>query len=127
MKMTKARVFLGVCFAFFLAAVAWCAPVDPVQQEVLALEYQWSIARTPASDAAARETLYLRLIDECPAVEASEEAYWALSNLYLDDFDDPKEEKARAILEKFLERYPSSQWVAHVKNRLSWLRGENPR
>jgi TolA-binding protein len=127
MKMTKTKGFVLLCSALLFAAAAWGAPAAPDRQEALALEYQLSIARLPSSDAAAREPLFLRLIDECPATEAAEEAYWALSNLYLDDFDEPKEDKAREILEKFLKQYPSSQWVSHVKNRLSWLRGETQR
>jgi outer membrane protein assembly factor BamD (BamD/ComL family) len=103
---------------------AWGASVDPDQQEILALEYRLSIDRTPASDAAERERLFLRIIEECPETEAAEEAHWALSNLYLDDFDEPREDKAREILESFLKRYPSSQWVLHVESRLAWLQGK---
>jgi hypothetical protein len=120
-RMTTRGIF-SVSFALLFAAAAWAAPVDPARQETLALEYQLNLARTPVSDAAAREALYLRLIDECSATEAAEESYWALSNLYLDDFDEPKEDEARKILEKFLSRYPSSQWLPHVKGRLDWLR-----
>jgi len=100
------------------------APAEPEQQSALALEYLLRLTRTPASDAEAREKIYLGLIDECPVTEAAEEAHWALSNLYLDNFDGPKEDKAREILEKFLERYPSSQWRLHVENRLAYFWGK---
>jgi hypothetical protein len=103
-------------------AAAWAAPAPPEQQEFLALDYRLEISRT--QDAAGREALYLRLIGECPGVEAAEEAHWALSNLYLDDFDEPKEDKAREVLELFLKRYPSSLWAPHAESRLLWLRGE---
>ena len=101
---------------------AWGASLE--SQEALAREYQFRIARAPASDARAREELLLRLIRECPATKAAEEAYWTLSNLYLDGFAEPREERAREVLERFLERYPSSRWVPHFENRLAWLKGE---
>jgi hypothetical protein len=115
---------LWVLFGILFAGAAWSAPAEPSRQEVLALEYRLSIARTPADDAAEKEKLFLRMIEECPETEAAQEAHWALSNLYLDDFDEPQEDKARAILESFLKRYPASQWVLHVESRLAWLQGK---
>jgi hypothetical protein len=114
---------IGMLAAALLSGVSpgWGEPAEPERQVPLALEYQLSLSRTPASEAALREKLYLALIDECPVTEAAEEAYWALSNLYLDDFDEPKEDKAQEILEKFLERYPASQWRSHVEDRLAWF------
>ena len=106
------------------AAVAAVPEAELARQEALALDYQWSISRTPAHDAATREALYLRLIEECPGTEAAERAHWALSNLYLDDFDEPREDAARKILESFVKRYASSLWIAHVTDRLAWLWGE---
>ena len=103
------------------AAVAAVSETELARQEALALEYQWSIDRTPTYDAATREALYLRLIEECPETEAAERAHWALSNLYLDDFDEPREDDARKILERFVKRYASSLWIAHVTDRLAWL------
>jgi hypothetical protein len=114
---------LWVVLWIVFADAAWSAPAEPGQQETLALEYRLSIDRTSA-DPAEREKLFLRLIEECPETEAAEEAHWALSNLYLDDFDEPLEDKAREILESFLKRYPASQWVLHVKSRLAWLQGK---
>ena len=114
---------LVLCFLYpagLFQALAAPAPSD--RQESLALDYRFAISRT--TNASEREALYLRLINECPDTEIAEEAYWALSNLYLDDFDEPKEDQAREILEKFLERYPSSQWRQHVENRLSWFWGK---
>jgi outer membrane protein assembly factor BamD (BamD/ComL family) len=111
--------------ALIMASWAWGAPAEIELQEAQAREYLFQITRAPSSEVNEREALYLRLIGECPATEAAEEAHWALSNLYLDDMDEPQEEKAREILEKFLERYPTSQWAFHVKNRLAWLRGES--
>ena len=111
-------------FMYFLcqAGLLQAAPVPPDSQDFLARDYRFQISRT--TDAGEREALYLRLMDECPDTEMAEESYWALSNLYLDDFDEPKEDKAREILELFIERYPSSRWIMHVESRLLWLWGE---
>ena len=129
------KKFFCVLFLLALACLetpeAWGAPLKEAafsegteveRQEILAREYQFQISRTPSNEADEREALYLRLITECPATEAAQEAYWVLSNLYLDDMDEPQEGKAREILERFLERYPSSQWGPHVENRLVWLK-----
>jgi len=123
-----------IFYAVLLLALAWgitprtwaASLEDPEleRQEILAREYQFQIARTPVSETSAKEKLYLRLITECPATEAAEEAYWNLANFYLDDMEEPQEEKAREVLERFLERYPSSQWSPHVKNRLAWFKWE---
>lgn len=126
-KSVLLRFVLGLVLS--LSAVAEIAAAEIAEaelerQEGLALEYRWNIDRTPADDAAAREALYLRLIEECPETEAAERAHWALSNLYLDDFAEPKENDARKILEQFVARYPSSRWLLHVTDRLVWLWGE---
>ncbi|MDR1377109.1 MAG: hypothetical protein LBJ22_06330 [Synergistaceae bacterium] len=126
MGKTARGLLLGVALglALNLPAAAEVTEAERERQEALALEYRWNIDRTPADDAAAREGFYLRLIDECPETEAAERAHWALSNLYLDDFDEPRENDARQILERFVERYPSSRWVLHVTDRLAWFWGE---
>ena len=121
------KFVLGFAFSLAVAAEVATAEVTEAElkrQEGLALEYRWNIDRTPTDDAAAREALYLRLIEECPETEAAERAHWALSNLYLDDFDAPKEDNARNILKQFVARYPSSRWLLHVTDRLAWLWGE---
>ena len=124
MKKSKRGVLVKFVlgFALSLAVVSETAAAEVTEaelkrQEGLALEYRCNIDRTPAYDAAAREALYLRLIEECPETEAAERAHWALSNLYLDDFDEPKEDNARNILKQFVARYPSSRWLLHVTDR----------
>ena len=126
-KLYRAAAALGfvvcfLCLGGLFQAQSSAAPAPLDQQNFLAADYRFKVSRT--TDASERETLYLRMIDECPDTELAEEAYWALSNLYLDDFDEPKEDKAREILELFLKQYPSSQWVSHVESRLLWLRGD---
>jgi hypothetical protein len=122
-------VFLIVFLSFLLPADVFAAPEGEARekpaQENSALDIRLALAR--AADAGTKEKLYLRLIEECPETEDAEEAYWALSALYLNDFDEAREEEARNVLERFLERYPSSLWVPHVENRLLWLRqGQSP-
>ena len=121
----RSAIVLGLTMYFLCRTgllQALAAPVPSDLQNFLALDYRFAISRT--TDVSEREALYLRMMDECPDAETAEESYWALSNLYLDDFDEPKEDKAREILELFLKRYPSSLWVVHVESRLLWLRGE---
>ena len=121
-KLYRAAVLgAAICF-LWQAGLVFAAPAPLEQQSFLAVDYRFRISRT--TDASEREALYLRMMEECPDSETAEESYWALSNLYLDDFDEPKEDKARETLELFLKRYPSSRWVPHVENRLLWLRGE---
>ena len=121
----RVAAILGLVIYFFCRAwlpQAFADPVPSDRQDFLARDYRFEISRT--TDVPERESLYLRLMDECPDTEIAEESYWALSNLYLDDFDEPREDKAREILELFLKRYPSSRWASHVEGRLLWLRGE---
>ena len=121
-------VFLLILFALSVVLVRGAFGSEPPasevwsleEQEVLAREWQLAISRT--SIPSEREAFYFLIIDECPDTEAAEAAHWALSNLYLDDFDEPKEAEAREILELFLERYPFSEWIAHVTDRLNWLK-----
>ncbi|MDR1649377.1 MAG: hypothetical protein LBR71_03875 [Synergistaceae bacterium] len=108
----KRGVFL--CLVFLFLAL-------PARSFAAAPDIRLALSR--AAGAAEKEKLYLRLIDECPETEDAEEAHWALSALYLDEFDEPKEDEARKILERFLARYPSSLWALHAENRLLWLRG----
>jgi hypothetical protein len=117
--------FLFVFLFSFLILLPRCAVAasgEDAQRRDTALEIRLALSRT--ADAAEKEKLCLRLIEECPETEDAEEAHWALSNLYLDGFDEPKEDEARKILEQFLARYPSSLWAPHVKSRLLWLCGE---
>jgi hypothetical protein len=133
MSVTKTRryrpkrgLFLFLAFlALALPARSFAAPERETRQDAArttAPDIRLAISR--AAGAAEKEKLYLRLIEEHPQTEDAEEAHWALSALYLDGFDEPKEEEARKILEQFLARYPSSLWAPHAENRLLWLRGE---
>jgi outer membrane protein assembly factor BamD (BamD/ComL family) len=115
-------LFFVFSFLILLPRCAIAASGEEAPQRDTALDIRLALSR--AADAAEKEKLCLRLINECPETEDAEEAHWALSNLYLDGFDEPKEDEARKVLEQFLARYPSSLWAPHVESRLLWLRGE---
>jgi len=123
---TLCKAALLGAFVLFLSVYwvpqVWAAPLPLDQQEFAAVEHRFAITRT--TDISEREALHLRIIAESPSTELAEESHWLLSNLYLDDFDEPRYDQAREILELFLQRYPSSRWVTHVESRLAWLRGE---
>ena len=124
-KLHRIAAALGLAACFLCLGglpQASAAPAPSDRQDFLAADYRFRISRT--ADVSEREALYLRMMDECPDTEMAEEAYWLLSNLYLDDFDEPREDKAGEILELFLKRYPSSRWTSHAESRLLWLRGE---
>jgi len=67
------------------------------------------------------ERLYLEVMEKCPETDQAQESYWRLSNLYLQAYDDPKYPEARALLERFLARYPDSEGVPLVKRRLAFV------
>lgn len=113
---------LPLCLSIALSCVASAATASVLpDQETAALEYRLRLTRVDAENAAERERLYQTLIENCPQTEAAEEAFWSLAGLYLDDFEEPREEEAQKTLERFLEQYPASRWVEHAENRLLWL------
>ncbi|NLL36925.1 MAG: hypothetical protein GX256_05320 [Fretibacterium sp.] len=117
----KTGSILAAIGAGCLLSLVVAAPVPaelPEEGEWRALELLQQISRTPDSDVEAREELYLTLVRENSDPLAAQEALWALSELYLDDFEEPREDEAREMLELFLERYPSSHWRFQVKSRL---------
>ena len=115
---------LFLCLSFILTfCSSFASELSESGQELRANELKVLITRTPASEVSAREKLYLALIRECPDTEAAQEAFWSLSNLYTDDYPEPREDSAGEILELFLKQYPDSVWCPHVKNRLIRLYG----
>lgn len=122
MKSICSAAFLLVfCLAGAGRSAAAVSEKARLKQENRALDYQLQLARTAAEDVEERERLYLSLVDECPDTEAAQEALWALANLYLDDFDEPQENRAQEVLEYFVKHYPASAWIVQVENRLIWL------
>lgn len=104
-----------------LLAPAQGVDLSSEEQERKALEIRLAVSRLSEDRAEEREALYHELVKLCPATEAAEEALWALSGLYLDAFDEPREQSAREVLELFLARYPDSKWGVQVRSRLILL------
>ena len=83
------------------------------------MELQVELNRIGSSgDPIEREELLRRIVNQCAGTEEAEAAYWALSDLYLDAFSEPREQDARDILEIFLKRCPESRYAVHAKCRL---------
>ncbi len=88
------------------------------EQEELARELFIKLSKTDASDTKVFIELYGRVIEECPETERAQEAYWRLSNLYLQAFDKPDYGKIAALLEEAVRRYPDTPATPHYKQRL---------
>ena len=110
-----------VLFLGDLRIPAWGAEPSSEEQKRRALEIRLAISRLSETQVEERESLYHEIVESCPATEEAEEALWALSNLYLDAFPEPKEQAAQEVLELFLDRYPDSAWGLHVRSRLILL------
>ena len=86
--------------------------------EQTARELRAELSRLGSSgDPDAREGLLRQIIERCPDTEEAEAAHWALADLCLDGFAEPREEQARSVLEQFLKRYSSSRWATQVRCR----------
>lgn len=58
---------------------------------------------------------YKLAMDRCPDTNRAHEAYWRLTNLYHQAYDEPKYEEVVQILEQFLARYKTSTVVSMKK------------
>ena len=65
--------------------------------------------------------LYRKAADECSETEFAQEALWRLSQLYINDFDEPNVKEAIDCLEYFIKTYPESEWRSHVEFSLFGL------
>lgn len=72
-------------------------------------------------DVAEKAGLYRKIADECSGTEFAQEALWKLSQLYLDDFDEPNVKESISCLERFIKSYPDSGWRSHVEFNLLGL------
>ena len=88
------------------------------EQETLAAELFQKMVDTPEDQPDTFIELYQRVMTECPDTEKAEISYWRLANLYLYGFDPPKFAEITTLLETFLTRYPNSEGVGQVKQRL---------
>lgn len=56
------------------------------------------------------EKLYLRIISETPDAPLARESYWRLMSIYLDDHYPPDFDKAEALYDDFIKKYPDSNY-----------------
>ena len=70
---------------------------------------------------AEKALLYRKITDECSGIVNAQEALWRLSELYLNDFDEPNVKEAIGCLEEFTKLYPDSEWRSHVEFSLLGL------
>ena len=92
--------------------------LTPEQQQARAESLFAQIIETDKYDYDRIEQLYLQVIRECPDTDQAEESYFRLSNLYRMGFDPPKYDSLRLLLEDFLQRYPDSDGVPEMRERL---------
>lgn len=117
MKRRVLRVFICIALSLLFVAVSVSWGVGSVFAEELPLIEQQKLARTLFNRIAAKddqdvqgiEPLFLEVIEKAPRVRRAEEAYWMLSNMYMQAFDPPRNKDAVALLEQYLARYPGSR------------------
>ncbi|MCX8026666.1 MAG: tetratricopeptide repeat protein [Thermodesulfovibrionales bacterium] len=95
-----------------------CNILSLEEQEKLAKELFTQMSKADKNDTDVFIRLYTRVINECPDTEKAQEAYWRLSNLYLQAFDKPDYEKIASLLEEAVRRYPNTPATPHYKQRL---------
>ena len=54
------------------------------------------------------ETAYREIIEQYPAASITEECYWRLALIYLNDYDPPQFRKAETLYREFMRKYPAS-------------------
>jgi tetratricopeptide (TPR) repeat protein len=92
---------------------------DHSEKEDLAKQMFFEIRQV--DDPTEKAVLYRKIVDECSGIELAEEALWRLSQLYLNDFDEPNAKEAIGCLERFIKSYPDSEWRSHVEFSLLGL------
>lgn len=88
------------------------------EQERLAKQLFTEMSKADNYDTDLFIRLYARVIKECPDTEKAQEAYWRLTNLYLQAFDPPQYEKIVSLLEEAVKKYPNTPATPHYKQRL---------
>lgn len=88
------------------------------EQEKLARELFIQMSKADKYDTELFIKLYNRVINECPDTEKAQEAYWRLTNLYLQAFDEPDYAKIVELLEDAVKKYPNTSATQHYKQRL---------
>ena len=108
----------------FNSETALCADVNSLESEALSLRVELNGLGTNG-DPFEKEAILRKIIDRCKGTEEAENAYWDLSDLYLDGFQVEMRKEAREILELCLKNYPNSKIASMVKCKLVDLYEEN--
>jgi TolA-binding protein len=65
------------------------------------------------------ETLYREIIEKYTKAVLSQESYWRLVLIYLNDYDPPAFDKAEAAYADFIAKHPESQFRREIENDIS--------
>ena len=110
------KIFLACAVFLACSGILYGYEVlNPVQEALIArIEFN----RLGNSNPDEREKLLKQIIAKSPDTEEAQAAYWDLAELYLAAFDEERRLDAEKTLEKFLERYPQSDWSLNFKLKL---------
>ncbi len=65
------------------------------------------------------EAAFRDIIDKYPKASITQECYWRLMTVYLTDYSPPSFEKAEAVREEFIKKYPDSRTKDLIDDTLS--------
>lgn len=93
-------------------------PLNRDEQIDLARRLFKRAADTPKSRLKDFKEIYSEIIRRCPEAPQAQEAYWRLSNLYLNAYGEPQNKEIIKLLEEFMNRYPDSKGIPNIRRRL---------
>ncbi len=104
------------------------ANIPELEQNAQSMRVEFDRLKDTDENLQEREKILKSIITNSRGTEEAELAYWDLSDLYLDSYQEPKTDLAIATLEEFLKNYPDSNWTTHFKLKLLDLYGnDNPK
>ncbi len=128
--------YLGI-FVLVLAIPLWLLTssdsqanvnIPELEQNAQSMRVEFNRLQDTDENLQEREKILKNIIANSRGTEEAELAYWDLSDLYLDSYQEPKTDLAIATLEEFLKNYPDSNWTTHFKLKLLDLYGnDNPK
>lgn len=91
------------------------------KQELIAKNIFKKLSKTDEKNTEVFIENYKRVINECPDTEWAQEAYWRLTNLYLNAVEKPDYERVISLLEEAIKKYPNTPATPHYKKRLLFV------